>query len=126
MDREITNPRTTPIVPPAKEIIVASTTNWRTMSERRAPTARRKPISRVRSRMLASMMFMMPMPPTSSEIDAMATITVLNNRSVRLCSASNSAGTMMLKSSAPWCDESRTALTTCAASGMAEASPSWR
>src|SRR6202035_6034484 len=72
MDREMMNPRTTPMVPPAKEIMVASTTNWRTISDRRAPTARRSPISRVRSRMLASMMFMMPMPPTSSEMEAMA------------------------------------------------------
>ncbi len=33
------------------------------MSDCRAPTARRTPISRVRSRMLASMMFMIPIPP---------------------------------------------------------------
>ena len=32
----------------------------------RAPSARRTPISRVRSRTDTSMMFMMPMPPTSS------------------------------------------------------------
>ena len=31
----------------------------------RAPSARRTPISRVRSRTDTSMMFMMPMPPTS-------------------------------------------------------------
>ena len=35
------------------------------MSRRRAPTALRMPISRVRSVTLTSMMFMMPMPPTS-------------------------------------------------------------
>ena len=46
------------------------------MAERVAPTARRTPISRVRSMTLASMMFMMPMPPTSSEIDAIATMTI--------------------------------------------------
>ena len=34
----------------------------------RAPTALRMPISRVRSDTLTSMMFMMPMPPTSSEM----------------------------------------------------------
>ena len=34
--------------------------------------ARRMPISRVRSVTDTSMMFMMPMPPTSSEIDAIA------------------------------------------------------
>ena len=36
-----------------------------------APTAMRTPISRVRSVTLTSMMFMMPMPPTSSEMAAM-------------------------------------------------------
>ena len=36
----------------------------------RAPTALRMPISRVLSETLTSMMFMIPMPPTSSEIDA--------------------------------------------------------
>ena len=58
------------------KIRVASTRNWRSTSRRRAPTARRTPISCVRSRMLASMMFMMPMPPTRSEIDAIATMTI--------------------------------------------------
>ncbi len=37
---------------------------------RRAPTAIRMPISRVRSVTLTSMIFMIPIPPTSSEIDA--------------------------------------------------------
>ena len=73
------------------------------MSTRRAPTARRTPISRVRSSTLASMMFMMPMPPTSSEIDAMATMTTWKIRRVRCCSASSSAGTSTLKSPAPRC-----------------------
>ena len=36
-----------------------------------APTAMRTPISRVRSVTLTSMMFMMPMPPTSSDTAAM-------------------------------------------------------
>ena len=40
------------------------------MSRRRAPTAFRKPISRVRSVTDTSMMFMMPMPPTTSEMTA--------------------------------------------------------
>ena len=42
------------------------------MSRRRAPIAMRMPISRVRSVTDTSMMFMMPMPPTSSEMEAMA------------------------------------------------------
>ena len=41
------------------------------MSRPRAPIALRMPISRVRSRTETSMMFMIPMPPTISEIDAM-------------------------------------------------------
>src|SRR2546430_2905624 len=80
---DIPKPVTTPRKPPAKEISTASMTNWRTMSERRAPMARRTPISRVRSRMAANMMFMMPIPPTSREMEAMATMTVLKSCSVR-------------------------------------------
>ena len=67
--------------------------------------ARRTPISRVRSITLASMMFMMPMPPTSSEIDAIATITISKMRCVRRCSASSSAGETMVKSPASRCDD---------------------
>ena len=40
------------------------------MSRRVAPIALRMPISRVRSRTETSMMFMIPMPPTTSEIEA--------------------------------------------------------
>ena len=70
------------------------------MSRFLAPMARRMPISRVRSITLASMMFMIPMPPTSSEIDAIATITISKMRCVRRCSASSSAGETMVKSPA--------------------------
>ena len=42
------------------------------MSMPRAPTAMRRPISFVRSVTLTYMMFMIPMPPTTSEIPAMA------------------------------------------------------
>ena len=40
------------------------------MSRPRAPTAMRMPISRVRSVTETSMMFMMPTPPTTSEMPA--------------------------------------------------------
>ena len=43
-----------------------------------APSARRIPISRVRSVTVASMMFMMPMPPTKSEIEAIVPKMMLN------------------------------------------------
>ena len=95
MIHDSTTPATTPTRPPAHEISVASSRNWRTIARRGAPTARRTPISRVRSRTLASMMFMMPMPPTSSEIEAIATITSSKMRCVRRCSASSSDGTTM-------------------------------
>ena len=42
------------------------------MSWRRAPIALRMPISRVRSVTVTSMMFMIPMPPTTSEMPAIA------------------------------------------------------
>ena len=44
--------------------------NWKRMSLLLAPIALRMPISRVRSRTETSMMFMIPIPPTTSEIEA--------------------------------------------------------
>jgi len=41
-------PASTPASPPSAVIVSASTRNWSRMSRRRAPTARRMPISRVR------------------------------------------------------------------------------
>src|SRR5947209_2922363 len=59
-----------PAAPPSRQSRIASLRNWRRMSRPRAPTAMRKPISRVRSVTDTSMMFMMPTPPTTSEIRA--------------------------------------------------------
>ena len=64
------------------------------MSRARAPTAMRMPISRVRSVTLTSMMFMMPMPPTSSEIAAMD---ASKSDMVRLLSDSASLISAMLR-----------------------------
>ncbi len=61
-----------PIRPPMSDSVTASTRNWTRMSRPRAPTAMRRPISRVRSVTETSMMFMMPIPPTSSDTEAMA------------------------------------------------------
>ena len=47
------------------------------MSPSRAPTALRSPISRVRSLTETSMMFMIPMPPTRSEMPATSVTTVV-------------------------------------------------
>ena len=48
------------------------------MSRGLAPTAMRTPISRVRSVTLTSMMFMIPMPPTSSDTAAMLASSVVS------------------------------------------------
>jgi hypothetical protein len=53
-------------------ITTLSTRNCVSTSDPRAPIAMRMPISRVRSVTETSMMFMMPMPPTTSDIDAIA------------------------------------------------------
>ncbi len=61
-----------PTTPPAAASVTASTRNCVRMSLVFAPAACRSPISRVRSVTDTSMMFMMPIPPTMSETDAMA------------------------------------------------------
>src|SRR2546428_167877 len=55
-------PTTRPTAPPTRLSAVASTRNWSRMCPVRAPTARRTPISRVRSVTDTSMMFMIPIP----------------------------------------------------------------
>ena len=61
-------PSSTPIKPPEADMTVVSIKNCSMISRRCAPKARRMPISRVRSETVASMMFMMPIPPTRSEM----------------------------------------------------------
>ena len=68
---ETASPTAMPMSPPRRDSVSASTRNCARMSRPRAPTALRMPISRVRSRTDTSMMFMIPMPPTTSEIEAM-------------------------------------------------------
>jgi hypothetical protein len=65
-------PSVTPMTPPTTASAIASIKNWISTSARLAPTALRSPISRVRSVTLTSMMFMMPMPPTSRLMAAIA------------------------------------------------------
>ena len=60
------------MTPPISASVTASTRNCARMSRLRAPTAIRSPISRVRSVTDTSMMFMIPIPPTSSETEAIA------------------------------------------------------
>ena len=66
-----TMPSPTPRIPPASPSTEDSTRNWRRITRGGAPSALRKPISRIRSVTETSMMFMTPMPPTSSEMAAM-------------------------------------------------------
>ncbi len=65
-------PVATPAAPPASESVTASARNWPRISVVLAPTACLRPISRVRSVTETSMMFMIPIPPTISDTEAIA------------------------------------------------------
>ena len=65
-----------PIPPPTRDSKVDSARNCFSMSVRRAPMLLRMPISLVRSETLTSMIFMMTMPPTTSEIDVIPTAAI--------------------------------------------------
>ena len=54
-------------MPPLTDSVIDSVSTWDMMSRLLAPSALRRPISRVRSLTTISMMFMMTMPPTTSE-----------------------------------------------------------
>ena len=59
-----------PITPPTMPMTMDSIMNCMSTFEEVAPSALRMPISRVRSVTETIMMFMIPMPPTSSEMPA--------------------------------------------------------
>lgn len=63
-------PNAIPITPPKVERVADSIRNWDKIARRGAPTAFRKPISRVRSLTETNMMFMIPIPPTNNEMAA--------------------------------------------------------
>ncbi len=67
------------MTPPIDDSVTASTRNWSSTSRSSAPIARRVPISRVRSVIDTSMMFMMPMPPTSRLTAATAPSSVVSS-----------------------------------------------
>src|SRR5271157_3962306 len=77
-------PKITPITAPVILIIIASVKNCNKMSTPVAPMAIRKPISRVRSVTDTYMIFMMPMPPTTSDIPAITASSMVNNWLVAL------------------------------------------
>ena len=65
--RRRATPSAIPTRPPKVDSVTDSVSTCDMMSRRRAPSALRRPISRVRSLTTISMMFMMTMPPTTSE-----------------------------------------------------------
>ena len=70
----------TPKMPPVTDMVIDSVRNCRMMSIFVAPIARLMPISRTRSVTEASIMFMMPMPPTTIEIEDMMMVKMSSNR----------------------------------------------
>src|SRR6266704_1742922 len=73
-------PATIPNAAPTVAMAVDSARNWRSTSRRRAPSDFRNPISRVRSATAISMMFMITMPPITSETITMPGMTVTRMR----------------------------------------------
>ena len=67
MTQATRKPRPVPQMPPKVESVIDSVRICQRMSRRLAPSDLRRPISRVRSLTTISMMFMMTMPPTTSE-----------------------------------------------------------
>ena len=72
-----TTPITSPMIPPMRQMMTASTKNCALMEEFLAPNAFLVPISLVRSVTLTSIMFMTPMPPTKRAMPAMMEIAVV-------------------------------------------------
>ena len=77
-------PKPMPTSPPKKHSVTDSIMNCVRMAERLAPTALRRPISRVRSETETSMMFMMPTPPTSREMPTMPPATIVTITAILL------------------------------------------
>ena len=69
------DPSRMPMRPPSVDSVIDSVSTCDMMSLRLAPSALRSPISRVRSLTTISMMFMITMPPTTSDRATMPTRT---------------------------------------------------
>ncbi len=114
-----------PMAPPSRQSTTASTRNCRRMLPERAPTAIRRPISRVRSVTETSMMFMMPTPPTTSEIAATHNNSPLISREVEARVLVISERSRTVKSSGSsgrrWCRWRSTSLICVMASSMRSA-----
>ena len=70
ISRRTTQERNTPMAQPIMHSTTLSSRNCCRITPRPAPMAFRMPISRVRSVTVTSMMFIMPMPPTTREMAA--------------------------------------------------------
>ena len=119
-------PSAVPIRPPTPESTIVSTRNWTTIWDLRAPMARRIPISRVRSVTVASMMFMIPMPPTISEMPAMAPRTMLKRRLVASACRNRLSGTLICTSPRGWKRCTMASMAVAVASTCSKASTSTR
>ena len=95
----VIEPVATPRSPPVRANTLASVRNCLLMSRRRAPIAIRKPISRVLSFTDTNITFMMLMPPTSRDTEAMEIKRMPRACSVPARAVSTSAGFSMTKSS---------------------------
>ena len=96
-----TTPRTIPMNPPGNTDQGCFGQELGDISRCVAPVARLTPISRMRSITDASIMFIMPIPPTMSEILAITPNTILKMSFVRCSCLSNSSGTVISISAIP-------------------------
>ena len=89
----------TPVVHPSSASNPASIRNCEAISLRRAPTAMRNPISCRRSLMETSITFMIPMPPTRSEIPAAPASIKVMRKAKWACARCAAARSRKMKSS---------------------------
>ena len=92
-------PNIIPIMPPVTLKSTASIRNWFNMSIPRAPTDMRSPISRVRSVTDTYMMFIIPIPPTTKEMQATTSRSVVMRSDVEFIIDESSFWLRMVKSS---------------------------
>src|SRR3989442_1644796 len=111
---EMTTPTMIPAAPPAALKRTASVRNCSRTCTRRAPIAMRMPISRVRSVTETSRMFMMPIPPTRSEIEATA---ASSTAMIRLLLSGPRASWLRVRTSKAFVAAGRIGWRACRASG---------
>ena len=114
MSVESPMPRMTPMMPPAMEMMTDSMRNCINMCRLFAPIDMRSPISRVRSVTETYIMFMIPMPPTTSDMPAMQERIMVMMPRIELSDSSISVIDCTWKSSSSpariWCCSRRISL----------------